>query len=185
MQNSTQDIITETHFSFAKKCWRSKHFWLKFWDLSGAKVCRSCRSRRELCNEYLVAKFDFDTAENEPGKVCPLCAYRSPRCFSWLCNFDDSSIQYFGNWSKKLSQNGISYWRKSQIRLFASAQSRSSSPETCRTQSYSLDDNVVGTERRSVDRSMKRSELVSYSPLPIVVFSVFSSSPFLKRLCIV
>ena len=31
-----------------------------------------CRSRRELCNEYLLAKFDFDTAENEPGKVCPL-----------------------------------------------------------------------------------------------------------------
>ena len=42
-----------------------------------------CRSRRELSNEYLLkkvlAKFGFDTAENEPCKVCPLCAYRSPR----------------------------------------------------------------------------------------------------------
>ena len=29
-----------------------------------------CRSRRELSNAYLLAKFDFDTAENEPCKVC-------------------------------------------------------------------------------------------------------------------
>ena len=34
-----------------------------------------CRSRRELSNEYLLAKFRFDTAENEPCKVCPLSAY--------------------------------------------------------------------------------------------------------------
>ena len=42
-----------------------------------------CRSRRELSNEYLLAKFGFDpaaaAAENEPCKVCPLSAYRSPR----------------------------------------------------------------------------------------------------------
>ena len=36
-----------------------------------------CRSRRELSHEYLLAKLDFDTAENEPSKVCPLSAYRS------------------------------------------------------------------------------------------------------------
>ena len=30
-------------------------------------------------NEYLLAKFGFDTAEKEPCKVCPLSAYRSPR----------------------------------------------------------------------------------------------------------
>ena len=29
----------------------------------------SCRSRRELSNAYFVAKFGFDTAENEPCKV--------------------------------------------------------------------------------------------------------------------
>ena len=28
-----------------------------------------CRSRRELSNEYLLAKIGFDTAENEPPKV--------------------------------------------------------------------------------------------------------------------
>ena len=38
-----------------------------------------CRSRRELSKEYLLAKFAFDTAENEPCKVCPLSAYRSPQ----------------------------------------------------------------------------------------------------------
>ena len=44
-------------------------FLLKFWDLSGAKVCKSCRSRQELSNEYLLAKIGVDTAENEPLKV--------------------------------------------------------------------------------------------------------------------
>ena len=29
-----------------------------------------CRSRRELSNAYLLAKIRFDTAENEPCKVC-------------------------------------------------------------------------------------------------------------------
>ena len=30
-----------------------------------------CRSRRELSNEYYLAKFGLDTAENEPSQVCP------------------------------------------------------------------------------------------------------------------
>ena len=38
--------------------------------LSGAKACTSCRPRQELSNEYLLAKFGFDAAENEPLKVC-------------------------------------------------------------------------------------------------------------------
>ena len=37
-----------------------------------------CRSRRELSNAYLVAKFGFDTAENEPSKVCPIERCSSP-----------------------------------------------------------------------------------------------------------
>ena len=31
-----------------------------------------CRSRRELSNAYLLAKFGFDAAENEPCQVCPI-----------------------------------------------------------------------------------------------------------------
>ena len=33
-----------------------------------------CRSRRELSNAYFLAKFRFDTAENEPSKVCLIAA---------------------------------------------------------------------------------------------------------------
>ena len=40
---------------------------------TGAKSAL-CRSRRELSNAYLLAKFGFDTAENEPCKVCPIDA---------------------------------------------------------------------------------------------------------------
>ena len=48
-------------------------------DSKGAKVCKthkckSCRSRQELSNEYLllvfICKFGVDTAENGPLKVC-------------------------------------------------------------------------------------------------------------------
>ena len=67
--------------------------WLEFWMLSGAKACKSCRSRQELSIEYLIAKFGFDTAEkivrstaaaaaeNEPLKVCqnPTARSSSPR----------------------------------------------------------------------------------------------------------
>ena len=44
-------------------------FLLKFRDLSGAKECKSCRSRKMLQNEPLVAIVAVDTAENEPLKV--------------------------------------------------------------------------------------------------------------------
>ena len=58
-------------------CWRifdkdAKKFgniFLKFSVSIGAKDWKSCRSRKTLQNEYLVAKFCFDTAENEPSKV--------------------------------------------------------------------------------------------------------------------
>ena len=44
-------------------------FLLKFWDLSGAKVWKSCRSRKSWKNEYLVAIVAVDTAENGHPKV--------------------------------------------------------------------------------------------------------------------
>ena len=37
-----------------------------------------CRSRRELSNEYLLAKIGVDMEENEPCKVCPLSVYVDP-----------------------------------------------------------------------------------------------------------
>ena len=43
-------------------------FLRKFWDCSGAKECTSCRAWKMLSNAYFLAKFRFDTAENEPAK---------------------------------------------------------------------------------------------------------------------
>ena len=59
----TKNEKSEIHLSFARNV---DDCWLKFWDLSGAKVCRSCQ---ELSNEYVLAKIGFDTAESEPFKV--------------------------------------------------------------------------------------------------------------------
>ena len=61
-------------------------FW-NFWDWSGAKVCKSCSSRKMLKNEALVAKIGVDTAENDPSKVSggewvsPWVSYTDPTGF--------------------------------------------------------------------------------------------------------
>ena len=44
-------------------------FLLNFGDLSGAKDCKSCRFRKMLKNDALVAKFGVGTAENDTSKV--------------------------------------------------------------------------------------------------------------------
>ena len=54
-------------------------FWTKFWALRTVQRSALCRSRRELSNTYFLAKFGFDTIDNEPRQVCPLSAYRSPK----------------------------------------------------------------------------------------------------------
>ena len=58
---------SEIQYSFAKKCSRFLAEILRL--KNGAKVCKSCTSRQELSNEYLLAKIGVDTAENEPLKV--------------------------------------------------------------------------------------------------------------------
>ena len=58
-----------------------------FLFIGGFDSSALCRSRRELSNEYLLAKFGFDTAENETCKFCPLSAYRSPRSEVCSCLF--------------------------------------------------------------------------------------------------
>ena len=69
MQNSTQKMKknSEIHQFIREK--NADDFWLKFWDLSGAKVCTSCRSRQALSNEYVLVEIGVDTAENEPLKI--------------------------------------------------------------------------------------------------------------------
>ena len=57
---------------FAEISWKllffQTDFLRKFWDCSGAKGCKSCRASKMLSNAYFLAKFRFDTAENEPAK---------------------------------------------------------------------------------------------------------------------
>ena len=57
----------------------ARSFFPHFSIMDSKAVQRSalCRSRRELFNAYFLAKFGFDTAENEPCQVCPI--ERSPR----------------------------------------------------------------------------------------------------------
>ena len=57
--NKFQEKNSKNHFDF--DC--------VFSVRSGAKACGSCRIRKMLSNEYLLVKFGFDTAENEPSKV--------------------------------------------------------------------------------------------------------------------
>ena len=56
-------IFAKIRWKFPKIC---DDFLLKFCNPSGAKVHKSCRSRKILKNDYLVAKFGVDTAANEP-----------------------------------------------------------------------------------------------------------------------
>ena len=49
-------------------------------------VIRSCRSRQELSNEYLLAKICFDTAENVPLKVVCVCVRKMSKEVSKDCN---------------------------------------------------------------------------------------------------
>ena len=62
-----------------------------------------CRSRRELSNAYLLAKFGFDTAEKEPCKVCPR------RCFSVnsVRAFVTATSSFFG-WSSAKGSEPLS-----------------------------------------------------------------------------
>ena len=43
-------------------------FLIKIWDCSGEEVYKSCRAWKMLQGAYLLAKFGFDTAENEPAE---------------------------------------------------------------------------------------------------------------------
>ena len=72
------------------------------------------RSRRELSNEYLLPKFGFDAADNEPCKVCPLSAYRSPR---YDYSYGDGAYLYV-NHSCSVPYGNERYIKPSQDDLF-------------------------------------------------------------------
>ena len=59
------------NYSIAKKCWRFLAEILRLEN--GAKECIAWISARAF-QRVFTCKFGFDTAENEPCKVCPLSA---------------------------------------------------------------------------------------------------------------
>ena len=65
-------VAVDTEEIEPPQVWKQKKaddFLLKFWDLSGAKQCKSCRSRKMLQNAPTLAIVAVDTAENEPLQV--------------------------------------------------------------------------------------------------------------------
>ena len=58
--NEEIQVIEEKSFKKRKRKLRSR------------EECGIRRSRQKLSNEYLVAKFGFDAAENESSKVCQM-----------------------------------------------------------------------------------------------------------------
>ena len=74
--HSSRDLNLQNFANFRQfifqnfdKLWR--FFFSTFRFQSGAKECKSCRSRKMLQNGYLLAKIGVDRAENEPSKVSP------------------------------------------------------------------------------------------------------------------
>ena len=63
--------------NFPKILTKFDEFLKKIWISSGAKVRKSCRPRKTLQNEYLVAKIGVDRAENGPLKAAR-AACRAP-----------------------------------------------------------------------------------------------------------
>ena len=62
-------ILMKNNKFYEKNSKNHSDFDCVFLVRSGAKACVSCRTRKMLSNEYLLVKFGFDTAENEPSKV--------------------------------------------------------------------------------------------------------------------
>ena len=68
-QNPSTKVGMKFHFISFHSAKKKRRFLLKYLDLSGAKECKSCRSRKMLQNESLVDIVAVDTAENEPLQV--------------------------------------------------------------------------------------------------------------------
>ena len=59
-------VVGEKFSKFWKKLQKLQRFLNKKLSFGNGARSALCRSRRELSNEYLRAKFGFDTAESEP-----------------------------------------------------------------------------------------------------------------------
>ena len=76
-------------------------------DFRAVQRSALCRSRRELSNAYLLGKFGFDTAENEPRQDCCLMRARShaPQLTAQF-NTDMYHASY-AQWSRRCSPKPV------------------------------------------------------------------------------
>ena len=65
MQKNLAKFSWTFEFGAVQKCVNFGSF------LQKTHKCKYCRSRRELSNEHLLAKFGVDTAENAPSQSLP------------------------------------------------------------------------------------------------------------------
>ena len=77
LQNSA-NLATFLNKSNFVICWQN-YSNLKKSGFRAVQKSALCRSLRELSNAYLVTKFGFDTAENEPCNACPIPRGEVPR----------------------------------------------------------------------------------------------------------
>ena len=96
-----------TKFAKSENCTVLASCSVHFFARSGANVCKYCRSSKMLQNECLVAKLNFDTAEDEPRQVLL---------------YDEAS--------RDLSRNRFCSWWRLFLRLFFVARC-SGDTETC------------------------------------------------------
>ena len=83
-------------------------FSFSYTSISLLPICFSMRIHHS--NESLAANIGFDTAENEPYRVCPLSVYRSPASlFFFMWDFIPSF--YSSNESRSNRFRGSRKWR--------------------------------------------------------------------------
>ena len=69
VQNAKMCNEIPLNFLIRSEASQKRFSWFSDWIQKVQKACKSCRSRQELSNEYLLAEIVFDTAENGPLKV--------------------------------------------------------------------------------------------------------------------
>ena len=82
-----------------------KRIFLKFWGMCGSTVCRSCRFRQELSNEYLLAKFGVDIAENERLKFWMWFRPTVGSLEIWTVTVSENPTQIPESWNLKCEPN--------------------------------------------------------------------------------
>ena len=94
---------------------KKKTIWQKNWDFRAVQRSALCRSRRELSNAYLLAKFGFDTAENEPCQICPIEQCSSPAIDRFQRDKSDPSVIVFSDIKRCQLPHSTQFFQKAKM----------------------------------------------------------------------